>query len=448
MGWFNKVVWSEGLFLRPQMLQQQERYLEYFVHQRSLPSTPFFWGLSHFEIDLDSLSLGKLSLKTAKGIFLDGTPFSAPNHDHLPKPVHISPDMLGQTIFLAVPLRMHNSEETWLSGDLNASLARFVPFEYDLQDSNSINMGSQLVQLARLRMELIPEHELGDEWLGLPIARITEILADGSVRLDPSVIPPISSYGASTQLFDWLSEIQGLVDLRADALAHRLSSDSRSTHVAEVSDYLILQLLNRYQPLLNHFLATPDTPTEHLFKTLSSLNGELSTFIKTQTRRPNLDIKYDHWRPAIWFQPLLHELRYMLNVVLERSSQKIEIEKRQHGLHLAILSPNEIESYGTLVLGVSADMPKEQLQNQFVSQVKIASTDKLLELVRLHLPGLDLELLPSAPRQISFSAGFVYFEIQQAGALWGHILQSGSMAMHVAGNFPNLNLELWGIRNQ
>ncbi|MDT3530749.1 hypothetical protein [Cronobacter sakazakii] len=30
----NKVIWSEGLFLRPQLFQQQERYLEYFSHKR------------------------------------------------------------------------------------------------------------------------------------------------------------------------------------------------------------------------------------------------------------------------------------------------------------------------------------------------------------------------------------------------------------------------------
>ncbi|EQD50471.1 hypothetical protein B1B_11229, partial [mine drainage metagenome] len=31
----NKVVWSEGLFLRPQHMQQQERYLERFVDLRA-----------------------------------------------------------------------------------------------------------------------------------------------------------------------------------------------------------------------------------------------------------------------------------------------------------------------------------------------------------------------------------------------------------------------------
>ncbi len=31
MGWENKVVWTEGLFLQPQHLQQQDRYFERLV---------------------------------------------------------------------------------------------------------------------------------------------------------------------------------------------------------------------------------------------------------------------------------------------------------------------------------------------------------------------------------------------------------------------------------
>lgn len=43
MSWNDRVVWSEGQFLLPQMFQQQERYLEHVMHYRSLPLTPFFW---------------------------------------------------------------------------------------------------------------------------------------------------------------------------------------------------------------------------------------------------------------------------------------------------------------------------------------------------------------------------------------------------------------------
>ena len=31
MSLFNKVVWSEGMFLRPQHFQQQNRYLEHLI---------------------------------------------------------------------------------------------------------------------------------------------------------------------------------------------------------------------------------------------------------------------------------------------------------------------------------------------------------------------------------------------------------------------------------
>lgn len=44
MSWYNKVAWSEGLFLRPQLFQQQERYLEHLAHKRAATLSPFFWG--------------------------------------------------------------------------------------------------------------------------------------------------------------------------------------------------------------------------------------------------------------------------------------------------------------------------------------------------------------------------------------------------------------------
>ena len=448
MGWYNKIVWSEGLFLRPQMLQQQERYLEYFAHQRANTSTPFFWGFSNYTTDTEFLKLGKIKLNNATGLFRDGTPFSAPNHDELPSPLQISSDLLGQTIYLATPVRNENAEETNLDGELGQSLARYIAFEHEVKDSNSVGMGAQMIQLARLRLELIPERDLGDAWLGLPIAKITQVRSDGSIQVDELLIPPVTSYAASKELTAWLTEVSGLVTARADGIAHELASDSRSAHVAEITDYLILQLLNRYQPLIAHYLTVPDTSPEVLYQTFATLNGELSTFIRTKTRRPPIMLPYDHANPHFCIDPLVRELRYLLNVVLERSAKQITLEKRQHGLHLAILSPQEIEQYATFVLGVNAEMPKDTLQSQFLSQVKIASAEKLLDLVRLHLPGVDLEVLSTAPRQISYHAGYLYLEIKQTGSLWESIAQSGSISMHVAGNFPGLEMELWGIKNQ
>jgi type VI secretion system protein ImpJ len=66
--------------------------------------------------------------------------------------------------------------------------------------------------------------------------------------------------------------------------------------------------------------------------------------------------------------------------------------------------------------------------------------------VNLALPGVALRAVPVAPRQIPYHAGFTYFELEKSGELWGQLERSGGLAMHIAGEFPGLALELWAIR--
>src|SRR5438045_2770399 len=75
MSEFNKVVWSEGLFLKPHHFQQQERYLERYVETRCEALRSHAWGFVELQIDRDLLSIGKLALRRATGVFPDGTPF-------------------------------------------------------------------------------------------------------------------------------------------------------------------------------------------------------------------------------------------------------------------------------------------------------------------------------------------------------------------------------------
>ena len=74
-----KVVWSEGMFLSPQHFQQQERYLEEFTKQYCSLMNPMRHGLAELELDYSLISIGKVGIKRAKGIFPDGTPFDIRN---------------------------------------------------------------------------------------------------------------------------------------------------------------------------------------------------------------------------------------------------------------------------------------------------------------------------------------------------------------------------------
>ena len=42
MSWYSKVLWSEGLFLRPHHLQQNDRYLERLVENRARHTSTMF----------------------------------------------------------------------------------------------------------------------------------------------------------------------------------------------------------------------------------------------------------------------------------------------------------------------------------------------------------------------------------------------------------------------
>ena len=89
MSWENKVIWTEGLFLQPQHLQQQERYMERLVRASTAALRPFSWGLTRLDLDAGLLTLGKFSVRAAAGILPDGTPFSIPRDVDHPMPLDL-----------------------------------------------------------------------------------------------------------------------------------------------------------------------------------------------------------------------------------------------------------------------------------------------------------------------------------------------------------------------
>ena len=84
MSWYSKVVWSEGLFLRPHHLQQADRYLENLLESRVRHLTPYPWGFAVLEIDRDLAQQSKIGLRRAAGVMPDGTPFALPDNSPLP----------------------------------------------------------------------------------------------------------------------------------------------------------------------------------------------------------------------------------------------------------------------------------------------------------------------------------------------------------------------------
>jgi type VI secretion system protein ImpJ len=178
---------------------------------------------------------------------------------------------------------------------------------------------------------------------------------------------------------------------------------------------------------------------------LLQLAGDLSTFSK-DTRRPDNYPEYNHGDLKLCFEPLMIDLRKSLSMVIEQNAIQIELHDRNHGIRVAIMPSAELVKSASFILAVHANMPAELVRSNFPTQVKIGPAEKIRDLVNFHLPGVSLRALPIAPRQIPYNAGYNYFELDTDHELWKQLPRSGGMAMHIAGEFPGLQLEFWAIR--
>jgi type VI secretion system protein ImpJ len=206
----------------------------------------------------------------------------------------------------------------------------------------------------------------------------------------------------------------------------------------------MLQALNRAEPVFRQHALAPTTSPQELHLACLALAGDLSTF--SELHCPAEHPLYRHDDLQATFTPVIADLRRMLSTVLERNAVQIDLAERSHGVRLAVFPDAEMARNASFVLAANAQMPAEQLRTRLPAQAKLGPPERLRDLVNLALPGITLRSLPTAPRQLPFHAGFHYFEIDRGGDLWKQLERSGSLAMHVAGDFPSLELELWAIR--
>lgn len=444
MAWQSKVVWSEGMLLQPQHLQQHDRYLATQLEARVGALRPYGWGVSRLEIDEQALALGKLALVAFSGVLPDGTPVGAPGDDELPLPIDIPPDARDVTIVLALPVRRHGVPEVDDGHGLE-NFARHRSAEVEVWDSNGLDSSAQ-VTVGKLRLRLALASEVADAWVTLGVARVIERRADNRVVLDPAYCPPALDVRAAPALKGFLDELLGLLHQRGEVLAARLAQPA-GAGAADIADFLLLQLLNRSQPLVAHLAGMSGLHPEALYRELVRLAGELATFTRAD-KRPSPYPVYRHDALDASFAPLMLDLRRSLSAVMDPHAVPIPLEERQFGIRVAVLPDRALLHAATFVLAVQAQLAPEAVRGSFPPQVKIGSVETIRDLVNLQLPGIALRPLPVAPRQLPYLAGYTYFELDRGSDYWQQLSNSAGFAMHIAGSFPGLQMQFWAIRNQ
>jgi type VI secretion system protein ImpJ len=443
MSTYSKVVWSEGLFLRPQHLQQQERYFERYVETRAHALRSHGWGFTELELERDLLAIGKLGLARAAGVFPDGTPFRMPEDTPLPAPLDLDPKLRDQVMYLAVPLRQPGGQEAARDGDAE-SIVRGAIGELEVRDATVSAASAALVEIAGLRTRIMAERDAADGFARIPMAHVVECKADRRVVLEDRFMPTVLDVRAAPRLTTFMTELLGLLQQRGEALGTRVTATGRSSS-AELADFLMLQAINRSEALLAHLNETGLLHPEDLYRFCVALAGELATFT-TASRRRQAFPRYRHERLRESFEPVIAALRASFTVVIESSAIPIPIAAKKYGVSVATVADRTLFDSAVFILAARADLPAEEIRRRFPAQLKIAPVEKISNFVNLQLPGLPINGIPVAPRQIPVHAGFVYFELDQTHEIWKLLANSGGIGLHVGGELPGLGLELWAIR--
>jgi len=444
MTWHNKVVWTEGMFLQPQHFQQHDRFLEHQLRQRLAAGLGYGWGFVSLSIDEAALALGKLSLNSAQGVLPDGTAFAVPGNDAAPAALDVPADARNEKVVLALVLARPGMVETDAEQAAGSLGPRYAVSEISVRDSNTTVDRDASLQIGRLNLRLMLERDAGDGFASVGVARVVERRADNKLVLDANYVPPMLHAQGHPILDGYLRELCGLLHQRGEALAARLSQPGRGG-VAEIADFLLLEAVNRSEPLFVHLQQRSVLHPQTFYAACLSLAGDLATF--RERRRPPPFPEYQHDDPSRCFRPLIDDLRQSLSMVMEQTAIPIELQDRKYGIRVAIIADTELQRNASFVLAVAAQLPGEALRARFPTQVKIGPVERIRDLVNLQLPGVTLRPLPVAPRQIPYHAGFNYFELDtRNNEMWKQLESSGGLAMHIAGEFPGLELEFWAIR--
>lgn len=442
----SKVIWSEGLFLRPQHLQQQERYFAHMLGLRAGQLSAYYWGFSALQLDKDLLSIGKVGIARAQGCFQDGTAFSIPEHAPAPLPIDIAKDTSDQTVFLVLPQRQGTESECfWPDADADVPTKRYVARSVTVHDSSGSTQHAAHLEVGALSTRLQLSSVSGEGFVRLPVARITTCRADLRVELDDTFLPSLLRVECAPWLVGFLSELLGMLHQRGQALADRLTGTSTSSG-ADVADMLLLQVINRILPLVAYWSQCPFLHPEVLYQHLVMLAGELATFTTTEKRSARFP-HYTHDTPADCFTPIVQSLRQSLATVLEQTAISLPVRLRQYGVWVAHIPDLSLLDSASFILAISADVAKDTLRQRLPTEAKIGSVEKIRDLVNLQLPGIGVSALPMAPRQVPFYANSVYFELDRTSTFWKNLKTSGGMALHFGSAFPALELHVWAVRN-
>jgi type VI secretion system protein ImpJ len=441
----SKVLWGEGLFLRPQHFQQQDQYHEHRLHERIKALHPYAWGVSHLQVDREALLSNTLRVLELSLIFPDGEIYNAPGNDDLPESVDLSELSPGQTITFhaALPALKDFGGNFAPSGQVNNG-ARYAQGASQTPDLYTQAALAELIYL-RKTVRLVADSEPRDSYVNFPLLRLRR-MSTGGFEMDPSFVPPCLSIRSSPLLFLQLRRLMDALQAKVSALHGHHREPSKNVieyRSGDMSTFWLLHTASSAFATLSHCFQHPSFHPERLYQQLLALAGALMTFSKNYVLS---DLPtYQHGDPGPSFAQLHLIIRELLDTVISSKYFAIALTETKPSYHHGVLDSGKIDERTTFYLAVAAAMPALELVDIVPLRFKIGAPDDVEKFVLSAMPGVRLQHAPQVPAAVPVRPDTCYFTLDSKGPMYERMLLAQSISIYVPSGIRDLKLELVAV---
>lgn len=448
----NKVLWGEGLFLRPQHFQRQDRYHESRLHQTANALHPYAWGVRAIEIDRDALANNSLRLLGLSLIFQDGEIYTAPDDDDLPDAIDLTdiPQSQQSVMYYAALPALKGFGGNFSAGaggnqsGASSASTRYIQANFDTPDLFTEAAKAEMTYLKKA-VRLVSENEPRDSFVCIPLLQLRRASSAG-FELDPNFVPPSLSIHSAPLLHLKLRRLMDALQAKVNALYGHHREPSKNVvefRSGDISSFWLLHTASTAYANLTHYLHNPLLHPERLFEQLLSLTGSLMTFSKSYALS---DLPaYQHQDPGPGFAKLDTIIRELLDTVISSRYFAIALSEIKPSYHYGMLDSGKIDDKTAFYLAVSADMPAIELVDIVPLRFKTGAPEDVEKFVLAAMPGVKLLHSPQVPAAVPVRPDTYYFSIENKGPLYERMLQAQSISIYVPSGIRDLKLELLAV---
>ncbi|ERE19347.1 MULTISPECIES: type VI secretion system baseplate subunit TssK [Chromobacteriaceae] len=441
-----RILWGEGMFLRPQHFQQHALFQEQAQASLLQLTHRHAWGVQRLALDEAALKGGLVRVDELTLLFRDGTLLQAPAHTPLPlsRDLASMPQAGVKTTLYACLAQLQPYGGNTRNGEASARPTRFHSDHREVSDLYTQALAADLSTL-QLDVKLMLEEENRDGYDSIPLCQL-EKDATGQWGVGREFLPPLLAIEGSTELMQMLRRLLDILLVKSQSLAgaHRERAKSvMEFGSADISSFWLLHTVNRNFARLRHLSQCQPLHPEELYMALSEFCGELQTFTTLYTLSDIPGYRHDKLHEV--FPPLDLQIRELLETVVSARYKVIPLHSPRPSFHIGRLESDRLLENVDFYLSVQSDQPASHIIDNVPLKLKIGAPDDVERILNSAMRGVSLAHSAQTPSAIPVRVGNHYFALEPGSEIYSRMLQSRSVCIYIPQTLANISIELIAV---